>query len=265
MKITLLSTLSVLGLGLITAEAGENVVRIDANKGLVCLILPPPGKMIGDTQQDGHVQCTDGNPQLLPSNFFVSKKFKTTSDYVQAWGLMNDESVGLLKNDGGGQYDIHKDSGTNRAEGYPVFVELLEPDTGRWCIRFCPKLNTACNMGKSSYGCEGALGITDWPTSGGTSSSSNNTTASGTTTAASSAKSTSSAKGASSTGASKSSTAAVSVPTGNSTVSTTAPTSTSSTNATVTPKAATSSSVKTSFNSVVPLAILASAVYTLFL
>ncbi|KAG0199725.1 hypothetical protein BGX28_007034 [Mortierella sp. GBA30] len=163
MRLALFSALSVLALGLIRSEAATNVVRIDPKSGLVCLILPPPGKLIGDTEQDGHVQCTDGKPKLLPSKFFVTKNFKVTKDYVQAWGFMNDASVGLLKNDGGGQYDTHKDSGTNVAPGYPVFVELLEPDTGRWCIRFCHAKGPNCNLGKSQYGCEGALGITDWP------------------------------------------------------------------------------------------------------
>ncbi|KAG0354380.1 hypothetical protein BGZ54_001678 [Gamsiella multidivaricata] len=132
MRLALFSVLSVLALGLIRSEA-TNVVRIDPKSGLVCLILPPPGKLIGDTEQNGHVQCTDGKPKLLPSKFF------------------------------GGQYDVHKDSGDNIAPGYPVFVELLEPDSGRWCIRFCHEKGPHCNMGRSSDGCEGALGITSWP------------------------------------------------------------------------------------------------------
>ncbi|KAF9345319.1 hypothetical protein BGX26_003287 [Mortierella sp. AD094] len=230
MKITLLSTLSILGLGFITSEAAVNVVRIDASKKLVCLILPPPGKIIGDTQQDGHVQCTDGHPKLLPANFFVSKEFETTANYVQAWGYMNDKSVGLLKSDGGGQYDIHKDSGTNKAEGYPVFVELLEPDSGRWCIRFCHKLGTDCNMGKSSDGCEGALGITKWPSNKIASIPSAGTKISNTTSAVISIATSTLAAGASTTS-----------------------------------KSTTNDSVKTSFSSIVPLAILASAFYTLFL
>ncbi|KAF9079096.1 hypothetical protein BGX29_003983 [Mortierella sp. GBA35] len=159
-----LFALSFLALSLIRSEAATNVVRIDPNSGLVCLILPPPGKLIGDTEQDGHVQCTDGKPKLLPSQFFVIKNFQVTKDYVQAWGFMNGASVGLLPNDGGGQYDTHKDSGDNVAPGYAVFVELLEPDSGRWCIRFCHKIGHQCNMGKSTFGCEGALGIKDWPT-----------------------------------------------------------------------------------------------------
>ncbi|KAG0300115.1 hypothetical protein BGZ98_009437 [Dissophora globulifera] len=164
MRITLFSVLSILGLGLIGAEAATtNVVRIDPKKGLVCLILPPPGKLIGDTETIGHVQCTDGKPKLLPSNFFITKKFSTTANYVQAWGRMRPKTVGMLANDGGGQYDTHKDSGNNIAPGYPVFVELLEPDSGRWCIRFCHTLDRKyCNLGKSEYGCEGALGIKDW-------------------------------------------------------------------------------------------------------
>ncbi|KAF9387919.1 hypothetical protein CPC16_006792 [Podila verticillata] len=167
MRLSLFSALSVLALGLIHVEAGKvNTVRIDPKKNLVCLILPPPGKLIGDTEQDGHVQCTDGSPQLLPSNFFIWKKFQSNSNYVQAWGMMNDKSVGLRSDDGGGQYDTHRDSGVNKAQGYSVFVELLEPDSKRWCIRFCPKgKEHYCNMGKSTYGCEGALGITDWSAS----------------------------------------------------------------------------------------------------
>ncbi|KAF8927355.1 hypothetical protein EDD21DRAFT_392657 [Dissophora ornata] len=162
MRLAIFSAITVLALGLVDA-ATTNVLRINAKTGLVCLLLPPPGKLIGDTEQDGHVQCTDGKPKLLPTSFFKTKNILVTKNYVQAWGFMNDASVGLLKKDGGGQYDIHKDSGHNIASGYPVFVELLEPDSGRWCIRFCHALGPDCNMGKSSYGCEGALGITNWP------------------------------------------------------------------------------------------------------
>ncbi|KAF9199115.1 hypothetical protein BGZ49_010813 [Haplosporangium sp. Z 27] len=164
MRFTIFSALSVLALGLIGSEAAPtNIVRVDPKTEMLCLILPPKGKLIGDTEQDGHVQCTDGKPEMLPKSFFKTKHFKVTSNYVQAWGIMNDDAVGLRKDDGGGQYDTHADSGHNIAPGYEVFVELLEPDTGRYCIRFCHKAGKDCNMGKSSYGCEGALGITQWP------------------------------------------------------------------------------------------------------
>ncbi|KAI8598608.1 hypothetical protein EDD21DRAFT_382001 [Dissophora ornata] len=252
MRLTILSTLSLLSLGLMASEA-VNTVRIDVATGLVCLILPPAGKIIGDTQQDGHVQCTDGTPELLPSSFFVSKNFETTTDYVQAWGLMNDTSVGMLKSDGGGQYDIHADSGDNVATGYPVFVELLEPDTGRWCIRFCHALGKVCNMGDSSAGCEGALGITNWPTSGTTAAGSGNTTTTST------AK-TSTTKTASSTVTSSST---VTTSAGASTSSTTGSTSTvtSSTGSTK----ASLGSYQASLGAIVPFTVMASAVYSLFL
>ncbi|KAF9373051.1 hypothetical protein CPB97_000832 [Podila verticillata] len=158
-----LSLLAVLALVRTTNADTTNIVRIDAKSGLVCLILPPPGKLIGSTEDAGQVHCTDGKPKLLPPAFFVTKNFLVTEEYVQAWGYMNNEAVGLVNTDGGGQYDIHRDSGTNIAPGYPVFVELLEPDSRRWCIRFCHKLGPNCNMGKSTAGCEGALKITDWP------------------------------------------------------------------------------------------------------
>ncbi|KAF8952345.1 hypothetical protein BGZ52_006643 [Haplosporangium bisporale] len=163
MRISLFSALSIFVLGSLQAKAmTTNVVRIDAKSRLVCLILPPPGKLIGETEQDGLVHCTDGKPRSFPDRFFVTQNFKTTPDYVQAWGYMNPQAAGISKNDGGGQYDTHKDSGDNSSPGYKVFVELLEPDTGRWCIRFCQEAGKQCNMGKSQYGCEGALGITEW-------------------------------------------------------------------------------------------------------
>ncbi|KAF9949209.1 hypothetical protein BGZ72_008982 [Mortierella alpina] len=163
MHLSLLSALSIVALGLMGGEAKRNVVRIDPDAELVCLILPPKGELIGDTETTGHVQCTDGKPKLLPDNFFVTKHFEKTDNYVQAWGLMDDDSVGLVKTDGGGQYDTHLDSGDNIAPGYKVFVELLEPDSRRWCIRFCTERGPDCNMKDSTDGCEGALGITHWP------------------------------------------------------------------------------------------------------
>ncbi|KAF9937845.1 hypothetical protein BGZ67_000787 [Mortierella alpina] len=163
MHLSLLSALSIVAIGLMGSEAKLNVVRIDPDSELVCLILPPKGELIGDTETTGHVQCTDGKPKLLPDSFFVTKHFETTDKYVQAWGLMDDDSVGLIKTDGGGQYDTHLDSGHNAAPGYKVFVELLEPDSRRWCIRFCKERGDDCNMRDSTDGCEGALGITHWP------------------------------------------------------------------------------------------------------
>ncbi|KAF9109634.1 hypothetical protein BGX27_007382 [Mortierella sp. AM989] len=257
MKINILSTLSLLTLGLIGGEA-VNVVRIDAKTGLMCLILPPAGKLIGDTEQDGHVQCTDGNPELLPSNFFVTKEFETTSNYVQAWGYMNSESVGMLKNDGGGQYDIHLDSGDNKAEGYPVFVELLEPDSGRWCIRFCHKLGSDCNMGSSSKGCEGALKITKWPAKDASLPVAvSNTTSSATTTASGAADVFKPAS------ASQSSISGLPTATAASSGTTAAGTSVS--RASTTSNKTTNGSIKSSLGSIVPLTIIAGAFFTLLL
>ncbi|KAF8981147.1 hypothetical protein BGZ46_003201 [Entomortierella lignicola] len=251
MKFTILSTLSLLSLGLIGSEAATNIVRINAETGLVCLILPPRGQIIGNTQTIGHVQCTDGTPELLPTDFFVSKTFQTTSDYVTAWGLMNDAAVGMLTSDGGGQYDIHPDSGDNAAQGYPVFVELLEPDTGRWCIRFCHTLGDhACNMGNSDKGCEGALNITSWPTGSPSGAGAAATTTSlvhGNATATGTAKATGTASAANATITGAATTTAA-----------------SAAGASSTTKSNVSGAIKSSFGSVVPLTILASALYYLF-
>ncbi|KAF9433545.1 hypothetical protein BGZ76_009303 [Entomortierella beljakovae] len=253
MKLTIFSALSVLGLTLIGSEA-VNVVRIDANKKLVCLILPPAGTIIGDTQTIGHVQCTDGNPQLLPSNFFISQEFETTPEYVQAWGYMNPEVVGMSKKDGGGQYDIHLDSGDNKAEGYPVFVELLEPDTGRWCIRFCHSITKVCNMGNSSKGCEGALKITKWPSNVPSIAETGNSTS----TKSGTAGSTTSAKSSSASASHVSVSGTSSVPTSSDTTPAAAGSSSS-------PQGKTSDTTKSSLGYLSPLAAAASVFYGLLL
>ncbi|KAK9767898.1 hypothetical protein K7432_001878 [Basidiobolus ranarum] len=123
-----------------------------------CLFLPPkPGMEIGSHEHDAVVFCTRPNPvapkaKLLPKNFIKTAHFKKTQDWVQITGRMNPSAYQLSRKDGGGQYDNRGAPAQSGCAGYTFFVSLIEPDTGKYCIRCCNKKND-CDMGLSTEGC----------------------------------------------------------------------------------------------------------------
>lgn len=94
------------------------------------------------------------------TGFIKSQYFKKGDGWVQVHGHIDRSKENLSENDGGGQYDIKAPSGSKCA-GYSHFVEIIEPDNGRYCIRCC-KEKGDCPTGKSTYGCEKVLDIKDW-------------------------------------------------------------------------------------------------------
>ncbi|KAI8890598.1 hypothetical protein K501DRAFT_168591 [Backusella circina FSU 941] len=124
-----------------------------------CLFLPPgPGQEIAVTEDFGIPFCTTENlienANILPEGFIRNAHFAETNDYIQVTGYFNRSKYSLSETDGGGQYDNHalgKPIGA-QCKGYDYFVNLVEPDVERYCIRCCHNKED-CNTGKSGFGC----------------------------------------------------------------------------------------------------------------
>ncbi|KAG0297107.1 hypothetical protein BGZ96_007658 [Linnemannia gamsii] len=129
-----------------------------------CIFLPPKyGGGISESEDVAIAFCNKPissapKAKILPAGFIKSIHFvhNTKKGYVQITGQIDRTKYGLNKKDGGGQYDIKAPRGASYA-GYNHFVELIEPDIGRYCLRVC-KEKADCNTGKSTYGCEGVIG-----------------------------------------------------------------------------------------------------------
>ncbi|ORX47018.1 hypothetical protein DM01DRAFT_1339326 [Hesseltinella vesiculosa] len=121
-----------------------------------CSFMPPkPGDDVGGTENQGIPMCSSASlsssGKVFPTGFIVTAHYVKTSTYVQVTGRMNRSKYSLKATDGGGQYD-HKDISGVTCNGYKYFVNMLEPDADRYCIRCCQS-STDCNTGKSTYGC----------------------------------------------------------------------------------------------------------------
>jgi hypothetical protein len=118
-----------------------------------CTFLPPhAGDDVGATEDQGKPFCTSSalGGQTFPSGFIKSAHYVSTSKYVQVTGKIDRTKYQLSASDGGGQYDNKDVSAT--CNGYKYFVNMLEPDSNRYCIRCCSS-QSDCNLGKSTYGC----------------------------------------------------------------------------------------------------------------
>lgn len=78
--------------------------------------------------------------ELKPSlDFITTAHYLKTSTYVQITGFFDRTKYDLQETDGGGQYDNHakgKPVGA-QCKGYNYFVNMIEPDLQRFCIRCC--------------------------------------------------------------------------------------------------------------------------------
>ncbi|PWN53851.1 hypothetical protein IE53DRAFT_96392 [Violaceomyces palustris] len=99
----------------------------------------------------------------LPSNFWKNPHYKKTSSWVQITGCINPNAGGRLDpNDGGGQYDSSGGDGGlgnprgSKCTGYNHYVELVEPDVGRACIRCCQNYND-CRLDRDTSGCPAVI------------------------------------------------------------------------------------------------------------
>ncbi|KAF9978956.1 hypothetical protein BGZ73_007843 [Actinomortierella ambigua] len=129
-----------------------------------CWFLPPVvGGNIAANEDRAVAFCTRDqknapNANIFPAGFIQSAHWvaNTTNHWVQVTGRFNPDKYKLSRKDGGGQYDIKAPVGSKCA-GYNYYVNMVEPDTGIYCMRCCAnKLD--CPVNKSTYGCKHVLG-----------------------------------------------------------------------------------------------------------
>lgn len=148
------------GLFLVTscAHAASPLTTIKSQEDF-CIFLPPkPGLEVAVNENNGIPFCSNKNavPNAteFPKGFITTAHYLKTSKYSQVTGFFDRSKYSLKESDGGGQYDNHahgKPVGA-QCEGYNYFVNLIEPDIQRFCIRCC-KEKVDCNTGRSGYGC----------------------------------------------------------------------------------------------------------------
>ncbi|KAF9424662.1 hypothetical protein BGZ76_003485 [Entomortierella beljakovae] len=129
-----------------------------------CLFLPRwRGQTIGDSEDSAVAYCnkaipTAPNARILSKDFVRNLNFwhNTDKEFVQITGLFNRRSYNLRRRDGGGQYDT-KAPRRAKCYGYPYFVELVEPDIEKYCLRCC-KHKKDCPTHMSHRGCVKVIG-----------------------------------------------------------------------------------------------------------
>ncbi|KAG8918265.1 hypothetical protein FRC02_002496 [Tulasnella sp. 418] len=106
----------------------------------------PPYRSI---RTNGCKPMPEGGQGQLASNFWKNVSYKkgtgkTGKAYVQLTGCINTKTLDRLNpSDGGGQYDSSGGAGGkgnpqgSKCTGYAHYVELIEPDVNRACIRCC--------------------------------------------------------------------------------------------------------------------------------
>lgn len=151
-----------------SATSGKTVVVKD-NKQF-CLFLPKRGQTVADSETNARPSCTvqglAPGAGTLPSGAVSAHEVKN-AHFIQITGRLDIQKLGLRSGDGGGQYDDytspstpHGSPGGASCQGYKYFVEQVEPDAHRYCIRCCDEVSKklgdahrACIENHSSEGC----------------------------------------------------------------------------------------------------------------
>ncbi|KAH8554526.1 hypothetical protein BGW37DRAFT_436102 [Umbelopsis sp. PMI_123] len=135
---------------------------INVTADSLCIFMPKtPRELIAASEHDAIAFCNNTaaapGAKEIPKGFIKSAHFVNGTgqgNYVQYTGSIDVSKYSLNSTDGGGQYDNHgngKPVGAS-CEGYAYFVELIEPDVKRYCVRCC-QVYEDCNAGRSTYGC----------------------------------------------------------------------------------------------------------------
>ncbi|KAB5592793.1 putative effector protein [Ceratobasidium theobromae] len=154
--------------------APDNTVLIRSETEY-CMIMPrQPHTNIGDSESDGQMQAfcsalaqSNLSQGVFPDSFWHSVTFasgtgQSGQPYVQLTGCINPGFSQLNDGDGGGQYDSSGGDGGqgnpqgSACEGYNHYVELVEPDVGRACIRCCNDYND-CPLDRDTAGCPNVI------------------------------------------------------------------------------------------------------------
>jgi hypothetical protein len=151
-----------------TYPSGKTVVVRDAKH--FCLFLPKHGQRVANSETSAHPYCTVAGlapgAATLPKGAVTAHEVKT-ANFIQITGKLDDTLLGLHTSDQGGQFDDYKSPSTPHGspsgaacEGYKYFVEQVEPNAHRYCIRCCNTVSkslsaahSACVENHSSAGC----------------------------------------------------------------------------------------------------------------
>ncbi|KAI9317281.1 hypothetical protein BX666DRAFT_1944126 [Dichotomocladium elegans] len=124
-----------------------------------CMFFPPsPGMLVAPNEDNGIPFCSKAGrtkgAKAFPKGTITTAHYLKTSKYAQVTGYFDRTKYKLQMTDGGGQYDNHNKGKPVGAtcKGYKYFVQMLEPDIERFCIRCCHS-KVDCNTGRSEYGC----------------------------------------------------------------------------------------------------------------
>ncbi|CAE6428632.1 unnamed protein product [Rhizoctonia solani] len=154
--------------------APDNTVLIESATKY-CMVMPRKAHTdIGDSETPGgmRVYCsasarTDNSQGLFPDSFWKKVTYKSGTGkkgkkYVQLTGRINKGFSQLNDNDGGGQYDSSGGAGGKGnpqgsvCKGYAHYVQLVEPDVSRACIRCCQDYDD-CPLDKDTAGCPSVI------------------------------------------------------------------------------------------------------------
>ncbi|KAG0017557.1 hypothetical protein BGZ82_000721 [Podila clonocystis] len=163
-------------LALLCAASDAQTTITDLHKTAVvrskadfCLFLPPSCGQ-GGIAANGHraiAFCTKQftlytptyvyQSKLFPTDFIRTANFRSNTQrkWVQVTGSIRREKYCLRRHDQGGQNDKWHPSGAN-CDGYPHFVELVEPNENIYCIRCC-MIASDCPTTMDTKGCKAVI------------------------------------------------------------------------------------------------------------
>jgi hypothetical protein len=154
------------------ATSGKTVIVKDNEH--FCLFLPKHGQAVGKSETNAKPSCTvrglAPGANTLPSGAVSAHEVKN-ANFIQITGRLDVQKLGLISSDSGGQYDNYTSPSTPHGspsgascQGYKYFVEQVEPDAHRYCIRCCDEVSKnlgdahrACIENHSSAGCDAIM------------------------------------------------------------------------------------------------------------
>ncbi|KAG7090001.1 hypothetical protein E1B28_011623 [Marasmius oreades] len=153
-------------------ENPDNIVKLESADNY-CMIMPKnPHANIGDSESPGGMMtyCSatarwDDSQGTIPGGFWKISDYQSGSSpdtgarFAQLTGCIDSGMVDRLNPDDlGGQYDS---SGGKKGEGNPAnsvclgykhYIELIEPESGRACLKCCDDPDD-CPLKRDTSGC----------------------------------------------------------------------------------------------------------------
>ena len=132
------------------------------------MMPPAQGLNVGNTEGTSLARCIGNVPGsdsagTLPNGFIASAHFKSTNDYIQVSGDLDTSKWIFPSGDTGGQYDsaLWGSRPFSTCAGYSSYLEYLEPDNNRYCVRCCKK-DSFCDASFDLLGCERGMSGTSF-------------------------------------------------------------------------------------------------------